>query len=164
MLKFIWTYGDIMETRNITKIVRNMMLYKNKINKEKSFLNETEFEMVRYVTKREQRALVDVANYLNVDKGLVTRMSKKLVKLGYIEILSDEKDSRKKLLKATAKAKEIKGEVANEEIEFYNACLKVLSKEEVEQFDKLVEKVYIESKRLRKTGFEGVKDEKVSIR
>lgn len=153
-----------METRNITKIVRNMMLYKNKINKEKSFLNETEFEMVKYVTKREQRALVDVANYLNVDKGLVTRMSKKLVKLGYIEILSDEKDSRKKLLKATAKAKEIKGEVANEEIEFYNACLKVLSKEEVEQFDKLVEKVYIESKRLRKTGFEGVKDEKVSIR
>lgn len=153
-----------METRNITKIVRNMMLYKNKINKEKSFLNETEFEMVRYVTKREQRALVDVANYLNVDKGLVTRMSKKLVKLGYIEILSNEKDSRKKLLKATAKAKEIKGEVANEEIEFYNACLKVLSKEEVEQFDKLVEKVYIESKRLRKTGFEGVKDEKVSIR
>ncbi len=153
-----------METRNITKIVRNMMLYKNKINKEKSFLNETEFEMVRYVTKREQRALVDVANYLNVDKGLVTRMSKKLVKLGYIEILSDEKDSRKKLLKATAKAKEIKGEVANEEIEFYNACLKVLSKEEVEQFDNLVEKVYIESKRLRKTGFEGIKDEKVSIR
>lgn len=153
-----------METRNITKIVRNMMLYKNKINKEKSFLNETEFEMVRYVTKREQKALVDVANYLNVDKGLVTRMSKKLFKLGYIEILSDEKDSRKKLLKATAKAKEIKGEVANEEIEFYNACLKVLSKEEVEQFDKLVEKVYIESKRLRKDGFEGVKDEKVSIR
>lgn len=51
-----------METRNITKIVRNMMLYKNKINKEKSSLNETEFEMVRYVTKREQRALVDVAN------------------------------------------------------------------------------------------------------
>lgn len=120
--------------------------------------------MVRYVTKREQRALVDVANYLNVDKGLVTRMSKKLVKLGYIEILSDEKDSRKKLLKATAKAKEIKGEVANEEIEFYNACLKVLSKEEVERFDNLVEKVYIESKRLRKAGFEGVKDEKVSIR
>ena len=153
-----------METRNITKIVRNMMLYKNKINKEKSFLNETEFEMVRYVTKREQRALVDVANYLNVDKGLVTRMSKKLVKLGYIEILSDEKDSRKKLLKATAKAKEIKGEVANEEIDFYNACLKVLSKEEVEQFDKLVEKVYIESKRLRKAGFEGEKKKKVSIR
>ena len=44
-----------METRNITKIVRNMMLYKNKINKEKSSLNETEFEMVRYVTKREQK-------------------------------------------------------------------------------------------------------------
>ena len=47
---------------------------------------------------------------------------------------------------------------------FYNACLKVLSKEEVERFDNLVEKVYIESKRLRKAGFEGVKDEKVSIR
>ena len=150
-----------MEVRDITKIVRNMTLYKNKVNKGKSNLNSTEFEMVRYITKRDQRALVDVATYLNVDKGLVTRMSKKLVKLGYIEIVNDKKDSRKKLLIATDKAKEIKDIVFNEEVEFYNACLKVLDDTEKAQFEALIGKVYLESKRLRKTNFEGVKNEKI---
>ena len=67
-----------MEARDLTKIVRNMMLYKNSVNKEKINLNETEFEMIRYISKREFRTFTEVKNYLNVDKGLVTRMSKKL--------------------------------------------------------------------------------------
>ncbi len=75
-----------MDLRNITKITRNMTLYKNTINRGKEYLNDTEFEMVRYVTKHEERSLVEVANYLNVDKGLVTRMYKKLVGLGYLEV------------------------------------------------------------------------------
>lgn len=120
--------------------------------------------MVRYVTKREKRSLVEVANYLNVDKGLVTRMYKKLVGLGYLEVKSDENDSRKKILVATPKAKEIKDEIATEEIDFYNACVKNLSLEEINQLDALIEKVYLESKKLRKNGFKGVIDEKDSIR
>lgn len=153
-----------MELRNITKIVRNMMLYKNKINnKGKDCLNETEFEMVRYVTKREQRSLVEVATYLNVDKGLVTRMCKKLVDLGYIELKNDPNDSRKKIVFATNKAKEIKDEVASEEVDFYNACINNLTDEEKEQFNSLIEKVYIESKKLRKNGFKGVSHERHSL-
>ena len=145
-----------MDLRNITKITRNMTLYKNTINRGKEYLNDTEFEMVRYVTKREKRSLVEVANYLNVDKGLVTRMYKKLVGLGYLEVKSDENDSRKKILVATPKAKEIKDEIATEE--------KNLSLEEINQLDALIEKVYLESKKLRKNGFKGVIDEKDSIR
>lgn len=142
-----------MELRNLTKIVRNMSLYKNSINHSKLYLNNTEFEMIRYLSKKEQLSLVDLANYLNVDKALVTRMCKKLVKLGYIEIFNDENDKRKKILIATEKAKLIKQEYALEEENFYNACIKVLSKEEQEQFLNLLEKVYLESKKLRKTGF-----------
>ena len=142
-----------MELRNLTKIVRNMSLYKNSINHSKLYLNNTEFEMIRYLSKKEQLSLVDLANYLNVDKALVTRMCKKLVKLGYIEIFNDENDKRKKILIATEKAKLIKQEYALEEENFYNACIKVLSKEEQEQFSNLLEKVYLESKKLRKTGF-----------
>ena len=153
-----------MDLRNITKITRNMTLYKNTINRGKEYLNDTEFEMVRYVTKHEERSLVEVANYLNVDKGLVTRMYKKLVGLGYLEVKSDENDSRKKILVATPKAKEIKDEIATEEIDFYNACVKNLSLEEINQLDALIEKVYLESKKLRKKGFKGVIDEKDSIR
>ncbi len=147
-----------MDSRNITKIVRNMMLYKNKKNKGKVFLNDSEFEMIRYLTKKGGLSLVDLSMYLNVDKSLVTRMSRKLLKLGYIEIINDTNDKRKKILVATKKAKEIKQEVANEEIVFYNTCLKVLSNEEAIEFDKLVNKVYLESKRLRKSGFKDVKE------
>lgn len=134
------------------------MLYKNKKNKGKVFLNDSEFEMVRYLTKKGGLSLVDLSMYLNVDKSLVTRMSRKLLKLGYIEIIDDTNDKRKKILVATKKAKEIKQEVANEEIVFYNTCLKVLSNEEAIEFDKLVNKVYLESKRLRKSGFKDVKE------
>lgn len=147
-----------MDSRNITKIVRNMTLYKNKKNKEKDFLNDSEFEMVRYITKKEGLSLVDLSTYLNVDKSLVTRMSKKLLKLGYIGIINATNDKRKKILIATEKAQEIKQEVKNEEITFYNTCLKVLSNEELIEFDKLVNKVYLESKRLRKSGFKDVKE------
>lgn len=152
-----------MDLRNITKITRNMTLYKNSVNKGKEQLNETEFEMVRYVTKREERSLVEVASYLNVDKGLVTRMSKKLVGLGYLEIKNDPNDSRKKILTATSKAKSIKEKMATEEIDFYNACIKNLTEEEINILDSLIEKVYIESKKLRKNGFRGVKNETDSL-
>lgn len=146
-----------MEAREITKIVRNMMLYKNKINKEKINLNETEFEMIRYISKREYRTFTEVKDYLNVDKGLVTRMSKKLSELGYLKIESDINDLRKKLLYPTNKALEIKNEVYDEEVLFYNACLSVLTEEEKNHFLMLVDKVYLESKRLRKNGFEDLK-------
>ena len=146
-----------MEARDLTKIVRNMMLYKNSVNKEKINLNETEFEMIRYISKREFRTFTEVKNYLNVDKGLVTRMSKKLESLGYLTITTDSDDLRKKLLYPTKKALEIKNEIYDEEVLFYDACLRVLSNEEKEVFLKLVDKVYLESKRLRKCGFEGLK-------
>lgn len=146
-----------MDVRNITKIVRNMMLYKNMQNREKTFLNDTEFEMVRYLTKRKDLSLIELANYLNVDKALVTRMSKKLASLGYIEIKDNQNDARKKVLNATKKATFIKEQIAKEEIDFYNACLKVLTENEQKSFEILIEKVYLESKRLRKTGFEDVK-------
>ena len=147
-----------MELRNLTKIVRNMSLYKNSINHSKLYLNNTEFEMIRYLSKKDQLSLVDLVNYLNVDKALVTRMCQKLSKLGYIEIANDELDKRKKVLKATDKANLIKQEYAIEEENFYNACIKTLTKEEQEQFSNLLDKVYLESKRLRKTGFKSINE------
>ena len=53
-----------MELRNLTKIVRNMSLYKNSINHSKLYLNNTEFEMIRYLSKKDQLSLVDLVNYL----------------------------------------------------------------------------------------------------
>lgn len=148
-----------MDGRNITKIVRNMMLYKNKKNNYS--LNNNEFELVRYSTKhKEGLSLKEMSEYLNVDKGLVTRMVKKLTKEGYIIVLNDELDLRKKIIKPLEKAFAIKLEEKNYEIEFYNKILSILSTEELNTLDILINKVYIESKKYRKNKFEGIDDEK----
>ena len=134
-----------MDVREITKVVRNMNLYKNSVNKKSMELNETEYEMLRFITKRESRSFAEVSNYLNVDKGLVTRMSKKLSELEYVRIESDPTDSRRKMLIATDKALKLKDEVVNEEVFFYD--------KEKKEFLNLVEKVYLESKKYRKNGW-----------
>lgn len=97
-----------MDIRNLTKIVRNMMLYKNSADKNLLALNENEFEMLRYITKREYRSLKEITDYLNVDKSLVTRMCKKLLKLDYITIEDDPSDSRKNFLKRPKKPLKLK--------------------------------------------------------
>lgn len=145
-----------MEYRNITKIVRNMNLYKNKVNKGKLELNETEYEMLRYITKRDYRTCLEIAEYLNVDKGLVTRMSKKLETLGYIKIEIDMIDARKKRLIALPKAFSIKTDIENEEIKFYEEALSALSEEEKKVYLEMTEKVYLKTKSLRKSGFKNL--------
>ena len=151
-----------MDGRNITKIVRNMMLYKNK-NKLDD-LNDNEFELVRYTTKHiDGLSLKEIAFYLNVDKALVTRMVKKLCNLDYIMIEACDIDLRKKMVKPKEKAFNLKEMVKNEEIDFYNACFKVLTNAEKEILDELIYKVYAESKRLRKNKFEGICDEEEGL-
>lgn len=144
-----------MEYREINKIIRNLNLYKNKVSSS-SEINGTEFELVRYVSKRESRPMIEVAEYLNVDKALVTRMTRKLKDLGYIEILSDETDKRKKLLKATAKGHEIKDTMYNIEIKYFEYITSVLNKEEKELFLNYINKVYLKSKSLRKSWFKDI--------
>ena len=142
-----------MDVREITKVVRNMNLYKNSVNKKSMELNETEYEMLRFITKCESRSFAEVSNYLNVDKGLVTRMSKKLSELEYVRIESDPTDSRRKMLIVTDKALKLKDEVVNEEVFFYDKYLEVLTDKEKKEFLNLVEKVYLESKKYRKNGW-----------
>ncbi len=148
-----------MEFREINKIVRNLNLYKNKVSKTHE-LNDTEFELVRYVSKRDARAMNEVAEYLNVDKALVTRMSRKLEQLGYITITTDEKDKRKKLLKCLDKGYEIKDTMFNIENKYFEYITSCLSDDEKNEFLNYVNKVYLKSKALRKSNFSGIDDEK----
>lgn len=138
-----------------------MELYKNSVNKAKIELNSNEYEMLRYISKREYRTYKEVTDYLNVDKSLVTRMGKKLIKLGYLIETIDKVDSRKKLLRVTDKSKNLKLDIVNEEYDFYNALIKVLTKEELNNLEVIIDKLYIESKRLRKSNFKGVTNEEL---
>lgn len=145
-----------MGLRNITKIVRNMNLYKNRVKNIN--LNDNELEIARYLIKhKEGLSQNELASYLCVDKALVTRMIRHLEKEGYVNIFPNTCDARKKIIKATSKADELKLFVRDEELEFYNAIISVLDESEKEKLNILIEKIYIESKRLRKTNFEDLK-------
>lgn len=145
-----------MGLRNITKIVRNMNLYKNRVKNIN--LNDNELEIARYLTKhKEGLSQNELASYLCVDKALVTRMIRHLEKEGYVNIFPNTYDARKKIIKTTSKADELKLFVRDEELEFYNAIISVLDESEKEKLNILIEKIYIESKRLRKTNFEDLK-------
>ncbi len=147
-----------MEFREINKIVRNLNLYKNRVSKSHE-LNDTEFELVRYVSKRKSRAMNEVAEYLGVDKALVTRMSRKLKSLGYIEIVSDDLDKRKKLLKCLNKGFEIKDTMFDIENKYFEYITSVLSDKEKEDFLNYINKVYLKSKAFRKSDFTGIDNE-----
>lgn len=145
------------DSRALTKIVRNKNLYKNKVNNTangKYSLNETAFEIVRYLTKKETLPLSDLVEYLNVNKALVTRLTQDLESQGYLTILPDSSDKRKKILKVTPLAYEAKDKEWALEHTFYEQCLSVLTPTEYDTFMRLLDKVYKESKRLRKTSFQ----------
>ena len=48
-----------MDVREITKVVRNMNLYKNSVNKKNMELNETQYEMQRFINNLESRSLAE---------------------------------------------------------------------------------------------------------
>lgn len=72
----------------LTKIVRNMKIEKAKNETE---LNDNEAEALRIIIKHPGYISNDIANDLNVDKGLVTRILQKLLKLDLITLPIEER-------------------------------------------------------------------------
>lgn len=132
--------------RMLTKVVRNMKLKKAC---EFTLLNDNEQEALRFIIKRPLCIQNDIQSYLNVDKGLITRIVKKLVNNGYIEIVLFD-DRRKKHLKATKKAEEEKLDSQLYEIAYYKRLFSDIPEQEQNQFFMTLEKIYIKSKKIRK--------------
>lgn len=132
--------------RMLSKVVRNMKLKSSKCNN----LNDSEYESLRYIIKHNDCIASDIKDYLNVDKALLTRIVKKLEIEGYITVISSEDDKRKKLLRATSKGLDYKRNIQNFEIKYYENLFKDISLEEQNMFFNTLEKIYLESKRIRK--------------
>ncbi|MGM9970366.1 MAG: MarR family winged helix-turn-helix transcriptional regulator [Anaeroplasma sp.] len=133
--------------RMLTKIVRNMKIKESRIE---DGINDTEYEALRYIIKHENCIAKDVCEHLNVDKSLLTRIIKKLNDHCYIIIIESNEDKRKKYLQATEKGVNLKRLTQNFEIEYYQSIFKDVNEEEKKVFFEILEKVYLESKRLRK--------------
>lgn len=141
-------HGDKMNDkyRMLTKIVRNMKIEKAK---NESGLNDNESEALRSIVKHPGYISNDIASDLNVDKGLVTRILQKLFKLDLITF-QEGLDRRKKHIYPTKKAQEYKLYSQNFEIKYYQELFKNISFSEQETFFLTLEKLYIESKKIRK--------------
>ena len=116
-----------MDERNryITKISRNLELYKRKRVDIK--LNSS-MELVLHVIRHNNGITQEkVGKILGLDKGLITRIIKSLIEE---ELIKDE--------------------VVNLESEYYDLILDVLDNNEKEIFLSLLEKIYLRSKEIRK--------------
>lgn len=141
-----------MDERNryITKISRNLELYKRKeIN---TSLNSSS-ELVLHVIRHNEGITQDgVGKILGLDKGLIARIVKSLIEEELIYKIKSDKDKRAYLLYPLEKAQLIKDEVVNIEDKYYDLIFEVLNDNEREVFLSLLEKIYIRSKEIRKKG------------
>lgn len=133
--------------RQLTKIVRNMKIERMPLSGE---LNDNETEILRYIIKHPKCIALHIAEYMNVDKALITRRIKNLKFLGFIEEEVNEEDKRKKNLIPTKKALDYKYENQNYEHLYYQKLFQTITEEEKEVFLEILNKLYLESKRLRK--------------
>ncbi len=139
-----------MDERNryITKISRNLELYKRKRVDIK--LNSS-MELVLHVIRHNNGITQEkVGKILGLDKGLITRIIKCLIEEEFIYKIKSDKDKRAYLLFPLDKARLIKDEVVNLESEYYDLIFEVLDNNEKEIFLSLLEKVYLRSKEIRK--------------
>lgn len=136
--------------RYITKIARNLELYKRKnIKNDMNYSTELTLHLIRHnkgITAEE------ISRALCLDKALITRIIKKLIDEALVVREVNEDDKRSFKLYPTKKCEELKKEIVNYEEEYYKMVLSVLTEEELETFLNLLEKVYIRSKDIRKKG------------
>ncbi|MBA5850112.1 MarR family transcriptional regulator [Clostridium sp. cel8] len=82
-----------------------------------------------------------IAEITKKDKSTITPLINKLLELGYIIKVKDEKDKRVTYIILTEKGKEIKGKYNTISNEVYNTAYKNFSEEEKEIFLKLLKKM-----------------------
>lgn len=86
--------------------------------------------------------LKDLSDILNVDKAMVTRTIKRLVKLGYIIKEQDEKDTRSYKLSLSEKSKENLMEIRSIFKEWYDKVTIGFTNDEKNMYVKLIKKIY----------------------
>ena len=82
-----------------------------------------------------------MAACIRVDKGTLSKTIKKLTEIGYIQVVSDEKDRRVKHLYLTEKALPAARKIKEVHAGFYQVFTEGLSLEELESAEKTLRKM-----------------------
>lgn len=95
-----------------------------------------------YLMKHGECKLSEVADAINKDRSTVTTLSKKLIKLGYVESRKNPEDGRSSLVYLTAKGQSIYDPMIVISEELYDVTYKGISDEERDAFRKTLMKIY----------------------
>ncbi|XFA99789.1 MarR family winged helix-turn-helix transcriptional regulator [Candidatus Izemoplasma sp. B36] len=135
-----------MKKNTSSKISHLRYLSNNLIDRELSIRGisdlHTSYGSIMYtLLNNEPMTMKELAIRIDRDKSTLTPLSRKLIKSGYIETVSNEEDKRSKIISLTEKGKNVKAKF-DEVSQILNQKLwKNISDEEAKIFDKILNKL-----------------------
>ncbi|MFJ7736254.1 MarR family winged helix-turn-helix transcriptional regulator [Lysinibacillus sp. NPDC097287] len=116
--------------------------FTNQINLqlEKYQLYSSQWGLLRLLTDKGPHSLVEIANYMYIEKPSVTRLVQKLVELGYVETVVG-KDKREKLVQLTGRGENIVQEIQAHLKPFLEESLAGVSEKDIEIATQVLAKI-----------------------
>ena len=108
----------------------------------------TSYGSIMYaLLKNNSMTMKELAAEIDRDKSTLTALSKKLIKNGYVEIVSNEEDKRSKLISLTEKGKDIQRQFDEVSMILNIKLWSNISDKEAETFDSVLDKLIRNLKR-----------------
>lgn len=142
--------------RKITKIAREVSKFTVQAMKEDG-IGTAEFDFVHLLRHHPGLTQAQVREELKIDKGAAARRAASLEAKGYIIRKENPEDGRSQLLYATEKAQSLRNSKASIETVFYDWLLEELSEEDRASFDRILNDLYLRSKKQSRAGFSDVR-------
>lgn len=102
-------------------------------------INMTQMRTMVILSIHGPMAMSVLSKIMLLEKGSFTPIAKKLIKLSYLEKISDETDKRKSLLKVTEKGSKLAEDYKSSHIKYIRKVLSKLTKEEQEVYLKHID-------------------------
>ncbi len=138
--------------RKITKIAREVNKFTVRTLRQEG-IGTSEFDVIHIIRKNPGITQTEICKLLGMDKGDVARKIANLEQKGYLERKQNPKDGRSRILFATQKAECLKKSKVHIETIFYEYLMDALSEAERDEFERLLDILYVKCKSESKAGF-----------
>ena len=138
--------------RKMTKIAREVNKLTIRVMRG-SGIGTGEFDLIHTVRHHPGISQKEISSLTGMDKGAVARRVASLEQKGYLVRKTNPSDARSQFLYATEQAKQLRDNKASVEAVFYEWLLEELSEDEALKFTRILDKLYLRSKKESRGGF-----------
>ena len=142
--------------RQITKIAREVSKFTVQTMKADG-IGTAEFDFIHLLRHRPGLTQAQIREELKIDKGAAARQTASLEAKGYLIRKENPADGRSQLLYATEKAESLRNSKVSLEQAFYDWLLSALPEDDRNEFCRILNELYLRSKRQSRSGFPDVK-------